>query len=57
MAIGASGVLYYAKHDPAFRATLEGWIPGTDKAIQIIFQEKSSYVEFIRTCFESLQQS
>ncbi|OAD62029.1 Putative mitochondrial inner membrane protein [Eufriesea mexicana] len=57
VAIGASGVLYYAKHDPEVRATLEGWIPGTDKAIQIIFQEKSTYFEFIRTCFETLQQT
>lgn len=57
MAIGASGVLLYAKHDPKFRANLEGWIPGTDKTIQIIFQEESSYFEFIRTFFETLKQT
>ncbi|XP_061941561.1 MICOS complex subunit Mic60 isoform X6 [Apis cerana] len=57
VAIGASGVLLYAKHDPKFRANLEGWIPGTDKTIQIIFQEESSYFEFIRTFFETLKQT
>ncbi|XP_033361926.1 MICOS complex subunit Mic60 isoform X8 [Bombus vosnesenskii] len=57
MAIGASGVLFYAKHNPEFRANLESWVPGTDKTIQIIFQEESSYFEFIRTFFESLKQT
>ncbi|XP_015437130.1 PREDICTED: MICOS complex subunit Mic60 isoform X1 [Dufourea novaeangliae] len=57
VAIGASGVLFYAKNNPEFRATLEGWIPGTDKTIQIIFQEESSYLEFIRTFFETLKQT
>ncbi|CAK9808193.1 MICOS complex subunit Mic60 [Anthophora quadrimaculata] len=57
VAIGASGVLLYAKHDPAFRANLEGWIPGTDKTIQIIFQEESSYFEFIRTYFATLKET
>ncbi|XP_068978437.1 MICOS complex subunit Mic60 isoform X6 [Bombus flavifrons] len=55
--IGASGVLFYAKHNPEFRANLESWAPGTDKTIQIIFQEESSYFEFIRTFFESLKQT
>ncbi|CAL7937897.1 unnamed protein product [Xylocopa violacea] len=57
VAIGATGVLFYAKQDPAFRANLEGWIPGTDKTIQIIFQEESSYFDFIRTFFETLKQT
>ncbi|XP_017878174.1 MICOS complex subunit Mic60 isoform X4 [Ceratina calcarata] len=57
VAVGASGVLLYAKHDPVFRANLEAWVPGTDKTIQIIFQEESSYFEFIRTFFETLKQS
>ncbi|KOC61000.1 Putative mitochondrial inner membrane protein [Habropoda laboriosa] len=57
VAIGTSGVLLYAKHDPVFRANLEGWIPGTDKTIQIIFQEESSYFEFIRTYFATLKQT
>ncbi|XP_050483729.1 MICOS complex subunit Mic60 isoform X6 [Bombus huntii] len=57
VAIGASGVLFYAKHNPEFRANLESWVPGTDKTIQIIFQEESSYFEFIRTFFESLKQT
>ncbi|XP_076759352.1 inner membrane mitochondrial protein mitofilin isoform X5 [Xylocopa sonorina] len=57
VAIGATGVLFYAKHDPAFRANLEGWVPGTDKTIQIIFQEESSYFDFIRTFFETLKQT
>ncbi|XP_071867195.1 inner membrane mitochondrial protein mitofilin isoform X5 [Bombus fervidus] len=57
VAIGASGVLFYAKHNPEFRANLESWAPGTDKTIQIIFQEESSYFEFIRTFFESLKET
>ncbi|XP_050594211.1 MICOS complex subunit Mic60 isoform X6 [Bombus affinis] len=57
VAIGASGVLFYAKHNPEFRANLERWAPGTDKTIQIIFQEESSYFEFIHTFFESLKQT
>ncbi|XP_029034673.1 MICOS complex subunit Mic60 isoform X4 [Osmia bicornis bicornis] len=57
VALGASGILLYAKHDPEFRATLEGYIPGTDRTIQIIFQEESSYFEFIRSFFESLKQT
>ncbi|XP_054001785.1 MICOS complex subunit Mic60 isoform X6 [Hylaeus anthracinus] len=56
VAIGASGILLYAKNNPEFRAALEGWVPGTDKSIQIIFQEESSYFEFIRTFFETLKQ-
>lgn len=57
VAIGASGILFYAKKNPEFRAALEGWVPGTNKTIQIIFQEESSYFEFIRTFFETLKQS
>ncbi|XP_076301014.1 MICOS complex subunit Mic60-like isoform X2 [Lasioglossum baleicum] len=57
VAIGATGILFYAKNNPEFRATLEGWVPGTDKTIQIIFQEESTYFEFIRSFFESLKQS
>ncbi|XP_034179640.1 inner membrane mitochondrial protein mitofilin isoform X7 [Osmia lignaria lignaria] len=57
VALGTSGILLYAKHDPEFRATLEGYIPGTDRTIQIIFQEESSYFEFIRSFFESLKQT
>ncbi|XP_076395394.1 inner membrane mitochondrial protein mitofilin isoform X7 [Megachile rotundata] len=57
VAIGASGILLYAKHNPVFRANLEGYIPGVDKTIQIIFQEESSYFEFIQTFFETLKQT
>ncbi|XP_076678510.1 inner membrane mitochondrial protein mitofilin isoform X5 [Andrena cerasifolii] len=57
VALSASGVLFYAKNNPEFRASLEGWVPGTDKTIQIIFQEESSYFEFIRTFFETLKQT
>ncbi|XP_076650499.1 inner membrane mitochondrial protein mitofilin isoform X2 [Halictus rubicundus] len=57
VAIGATGILFYAKNNPEFRATLEGWVPGTDKTIQIIFQEEATYFEFIRSFFESLKQS
>lgn len=53
--IGAIGILTYAKSDEEFRATLEGWIPGTDRAIQIIFQEEASYFDFILNFFESLK--
>lgn len=35
VAIGASGILFYAKKNPEFRAALEGWVPGTNKTIQI----------------------
>lgn len=55
--IGTLGILTYAKRDPEFRATLEGWIPGTDKAIQIIFQEESNYLDFVLTFFETLKQT
>ncbi|XP_058804661.1 MICOS complex subunit Mic60-like, partial [Phymastichus coffea] len=53
--IGAIGILTYAKSDEKFRATLDGWIPGTNRAIQIIFQEESSYFDFIISFFESLK--
>ncbi|XP_067209003.1 MICOS complex subunit Mic60 isoform X3 [Linepithema humile] len=55
--IGTVGILAYAKNDPEVRATLEGWIPGTDKAIRIIFQEDSNYFDFILTFFETLKQT
>ncbi|XP_071626759.1 MICOS complex subunit Mic60 isoform X4 [Temnothorax longispinosus] len=55
--IGTLGILTYAKRDPEFRATIEGWIPGTDKAIRIIFQEDSSYFDFVLTFFETLKQT
>ncbi|XP_077259436.1 inner membrane mitochondrial protein mitofilin isoform X1 [Temnothorax americanus] len=55
--IGTLGILTYAKRDPEFRATLEGWIPGTDKAIRIIFQEDSSYFDFVLTFFETLKET
>ncbi|XP_016841052.1 MICOS complex subunit Mic60 isoform X5 [Nasonia vitripennis] len=54
--IGAIGILTYAKNDSGFRATLEGWIPGTDKAIKIIFQEESSYFDYVISFFESLKK-
>ncbi|XP_015597218.1 MICOS complex subunit Mic60 isoform X2 [Cephus cinctus] len=55
--ISAIGVLTFAKKNPEFRATLEEWIPGTDHAIQIIFQEDSTYFDFIRNFFETLKQT
>ncbi|XP_011340247.1 MICOS complex subunit Mic60 isoform X1 [Ooceraea biroi] len=55
--IGTLGILAYAKKDPEVRAMLEGWIPGTDKTIRIIFQEESSYFDFIFTFFETLKQT
>jgi len=55
--IGTLGILTYAKREPEVRATLEGWIPGTDKAIRIIFQEDSSYFDFVLTFFETLKQT
>ncbi|XP_011262287.2 LOW QUALITY PROTEIN: MICOS complex subunit Mic60 [Camponotus floridanus] len=55
--IGTLGILTYVKQDPEVRATLEGWIPGTDKAIRIIFQEDSSYFDFVLTFFKTLKQT
>ncbi|XP_025074842.1 MICOS complex subunit Mic60 [Pogonomyrmex barbatus] len=55
--IGTLGILTYAKRDPEVRATLEGWIPGTDKAIRIMFQEDSNYFDFVLTFFETLKQT
>ncbi|XP_011872045.1 PREDICTED: MICOS complex subunit Mic60 isoform X2 [Vollenhovia emeryi] len=55
--IGTLGILTYAKRNPEVRATLEGWIPGTDKAIRIIFLEDSSYFDFVLTFFETLKQT
>ncbi|XP_070155257.1 MICOS complex subunit Mic60 isoform X2 [Polyergus mexicanus] len=55
--IGTLGILTYAKQDPEVRATLEGWIPGTDKTIRIIFQEESSYFDFVLTFFKTLKQT
>ncbi|XP_025989548.2 MICOS complex subunit Mic60 isoform X3 [Solenopsis invicta] len=55
--IGTLGILTYAKNDPEVRATLEGWIPGTDKAIRIIFQEDSSYFDVVLTFFGTLKQT
>ncbi|XP_043503628.1 MICOS complex subunit Mic60 isoform X2 [Polistes fuscatus] len=56
LAIGTIGVLAVAKSNPEFRATLEGWIPGTDKTIRIIFQEDSNYLELILTRLDALKQ-
>ncbi|KAL6446564.1 hypothetical protein ACFW04_001238 [Cataglyphis niger] len=56
VAIGTLGILTYAKRDPEVRATLEGWFPGTDKAIRIIFQEESSYFESVLTFFRTLKE-
>ncbi|XP_015186370.1 PREDICTED: MICOS complex subunit Mic60 isoform X2 [Polistes dominula] len=56
LTIGTIGVLAFAKSNPEFRATLEGWIPGTDKTIRIIFQEDSNYLELILTRLDALKQ-
>ncbi|KAL0131994.1 hypothetical protein PUN28_000042 [Cardiocondyla obscurior] len=55
--IGTLGILTYAKRNPEVRATLEGWIPGTDKAIQIIFLEESKSFNVVLTFFETLKQT
>lgn len=55
--ISTLGILTYAKQDPKLRATLEGWIPGTDKAIRIIFQEESTYFDSVLTFFRTLKQT
>ncbi|XP_028047947.1 MICOS complex subunit Mic60 isoform X2 [Monomorium pharaonis] len=55
--IGTLGILTYAKRDPEFRATLEGWIPGTDKAVRVIFLEDSNYLDAVFTFFETLKQT
>ncbi|XP_043672596.1 MICOS complex subunit Mic60 isoform X3 [Vespula pensylvanica] len=56
LTIGTIGVLAFAKTNPEFRATLEGWIPGTDKTIRIIFQEDSNYLELILTRLDALKE-
>lgn len=55
--VGAIGILAYARTDPQFRIKLDEWIPGTDKAIAIIFQEQSSYFDYILELFASLKDS
>ncbi|XP_014471483.1 PREDICTED: MICOS complex subunit Mic60 isoform X2 [Dinoponera quadriceps] len=55
--IGTLGILTYAKNNPEFRATLEGWVPGTDKAVRVVFQEDSSYFNLILTFFATLKQT
>ncbi|XP_033232208.1 MICOS complex subunit Mic60 isoform X4 [Belonocnema kinseyi] len=57
LTLGTLGVLAFAKNNPEFRATLEGWIPGVDRTIQIIFQEEVTYFDYIRNFFEDLKQS
>ncbi|XP_014203373.1 MICOS complex subunit Mic60 isoform X2 [Copidosoma floridanum] len=56
VAIGAFGILAYAHNDSNFRETLENWVPGTDNAIKIIFQEEASYFEMLLNFFTSLKQ-
>ncbi|XP_014235461.1 MICOS complex subunit Mic60 isoform X2 [Trichogramma pretiosum] len=53
--LGAVGILTYAKNDKEFRATLENWLPGTDRTIQIIFQEEESYLDHLLNFFTSLK--
>ncbi|XP_011068733.1 PREDICTED: MICOS complex subunit Mic60 isoform X3 [Acromyrmex echinatior] len=57
--IGTLGILTYAKGNPKVRAILEGWIPGTDETIRVIFQEdkNSSYFDFVLTLFETVKQT
>lgn len=55
--VGAIGILAYAKTDSQFRLKLEEWIPGTDKAITVLFQEHSSYFEYLLEFFASLKDS
>ncbi|XP_018313441.1 MICOS complex subunit Mic60 isoform X3 [Mycetomoellerius zeteki] len=57
--IGTLGILTYAKGNPKIRATLEGWIPGTDETIRVIFQEdkNSGYFDFVLTFFETVKQT
>lgn len=56
LTIGTVGILAFARTNPDFRATLEGWIPGTDKTIRIIFQEDSNYLELILTRLDALKE-
>ncbi|XP_018052632.1 PREDICTED: MICOS complex subunit Mic60 isoform X1 [Atta colombica] len=57
--IGTLGILTYAKGNPKVRAVLEGWIPGTDEIIRVIFQEdkNSNYFDFVFTFFETMKQT
>lgn len=54
--IGSIGILAYAKSNPEFRASLEGWVPGTDKTIRIIFQEDINYGEKILESLENMKK-
>lgn len=55
--LGGIGLLAFVKNSPDTRATLEGWIPGTDNFIKIVFQEDSSYFDFISNFFGSIKES
>ncbi|XP_046615487.1 MICOS complex subunit Mic60 isoform X2 [Neodiprion virginianus] len=57
LTIGTFGILAYAKQDPEFRETLEKWIPGSNKVIQIIFQEERSLFDSLRDLYERVTQS
>ncbi|XP_046422105.1 MICOS complex subunit Mic60 isoform X1 [Neodiprion fabricii] len=57
LTIGTFGILAYAKQDPEFRETLEKWIPGSNKVIQIIFQEERSLFDSLRDLYERITQS
>ncbi|XP_043462629.1 MICOS complex subunit Mic60 [Leptopilina heterotoma] len=55
--LGTIGILAYAKNNPEVRSMLEGWMPGVDNTIKIIFQEENTYFDFIRNFFDQLRQS
>ncbi|KOX79945.1 Putative mitochondrial inner membrane protein [Melipona quadrifasciata] len=55
VAIGASGVWFYIKHSE-LNPSLEDWQPSIGKTIQDIFQEKSSFSEFIGSFYESFKK-
>ncbi|XP_066586355.1 MICOS complex subunit Mic60 isoform X2 [Prorops nasuta] len=57
VAAGTIGILALAKSNESMRDTLEDWVPGTDKMIQIIFQEEHTYLEFIQIYLAKLKDT
>ncbi|XP_039275816.1 MICOS complex subunit Mic60-like [Nilaparvata lugens] len=49
-----SAVIGYAKYDPEFRGLLNEYVPGSDDAIAVIFQEKTSFLDYISKALDSV---
>ncbi|XP_046741697.1 MICOS complex subunit Mic60 isoform X2 [Diprion similis] len=57
LALGTFSIFAYARMDPEFRKLLEEWIPGSDRAVQIIFQEEQSLFDSLKNLYERITQS